>query len=99
MPTIDFGGVKEEIVTLEEFSLEKAREILKDEIITVLGYGVQGPAQALNLKDNGFEVIIGQLEGDEYWKKAVADGFIPGKTLFPIEEAARKGTIIKMLLS
>ncbi|MFO7557204.1 MAG: ketol-acid reductoisomerase, partial [Desulfobacterales bacterium] len=64
-----------------------------------LGYGVQGPAQALNLKDNGFEVIIGQLEGDEYWKKAVADGFIPGKTLFPIEEAARKGTIIKMLLS
>lgn len=99
MPTIDFGGVKEEIVTLEEFSLEKARKILKDEIITVLGYGVQGPAQALNLKDNGFEVIIGQLEGDEYWKKAVADGFIPGKTLFPIEEAARKGTIIKMLLS
>ncbi|RJP80683.1 MAG: ketol-acid reductoisomerase [Desulfobacteraceae bacterium] len=99
MPTIDFGGVKEEIVTSEEFSLEKAREILKSEVITVLGYGVQGPAQALNLKDNGFEVIIGQLEGDAYWKKAIADGFIPGKTLFPIEEAAKRGTIIKMLLS
>ncbi|MFH2065953.1 MAG: ketol-acid reductoisomerase [Pseudomonadota bacterium] len=99
MPTIDFGGVKEEIVTSEEFSLEKAREILKREVITVLGYGVQGPAQALNLKDNGFEVIIGQLEGDAYWKKAIADGFIPGKTLFPIEEAAKRGTIIKMLLS
>jgi ketol-acid reductoisomerase len=99
MPTIDFGGVKEEIVTSEEFSLEKAREVLKDEVITVLGYGVQGPAQALNLKDNGFEVIIGQLEGDAYWKKAIADGFIPGKTLFPIEEAAKRGTIIKMLLS
>jgi ketol-acid reductoisomerase len=99
MPTIDFGGVKEEIVTLEEFSLEKAREILKDEVITVLGYGVQGPAQALNLKDNGFSVIIGQLEGDEYWEKAISDGFIPGETLFPIEEAAKRGTIIKMLLS
>jgi ketol-acid reductoisomerase len=99
MPTIDFGGVKEKIVTLEEFSLEKAREVLKDEIITVLGYGVQGPAQALNLKDNGFDVIIGQLEGDEYWKKAVSDGFVPGENLFPIIEAAQKGTIIKMLLS
>ena len=99
MPVINFGGVKEEIVTLEEFPLEKAREILKDETITVLGYGVQGPAQALNLKDNGFDVIIGQLEGDEYWEKAVSDGFVPGETLFPIEEAAKKGTIIKMLLS
>ncbi len=99
MPKIDFGGVTEDVVTLEEFSLEKATEVLKDETIVVLGYGVQGPAQALNLKDNGFDVIIGQLEGDEYWDKAVADGFVPGKTLFPIEEAAKKGTIIKMLLS
>ncbi len=99
MPKIDFGGVEENVVTLEEFSLEKAKEVLKDETIVVLGYGVQGPAQALNLKDNGFDVIIGQLEGDEYWKKAIADGFEPGKTLFPIEEAAKKGTIIKVLLS
>jgi len=99
MPTINFGGVKEDIVTSEEFSLEKAREVLKNEIITVLGYGVQGPAQALNLKDNGFDVIIGQIEGDAYWKKAISDGFVPGKTLFPIEEAAKRGTIVKMLLS
>lgn len=99
MPKIDFGGTEENVVTSDEFTLEKAREILKNETITVLGYGVQGPAQALNLKDNGFEVIIGQLEGDEYWDKAVSDGFVPGKTLFPIEEAAQKGTIIKMLLS
>lgn len=99
MPKIDFGGVKEDIVTVEEFSLAKAREILKNETITVLGYGVQGPAQALNMKDNGFEVIIGQIEGDEYWKKAIKDGFVPGKTLFPIEEAAKRGTIIQMLLS
>ncbi len=99
MANIDFGGVTENVVTLEEFTLEKAKEVLKDETIVVLGYGVQGPAQALNMKDNGFDVIIGQLEGDEYWDKAVADGFVPGKTLFPIEEAAKKGTIIQMLLS
>ncbi|MDY6903325.1 MAG: ketol-acid reductoisomerase [Thermodesulfobacteriota bacterium] len=99
MPEIDFGGVQENVVTSDEFTIEKAREVLKDETITVLGYGVQGPAQALNLKDNGFEVIIGQIEGDEYWEKAIADGFVPGETLFPIEEAAKRGTIIKMLLS
>jgi ketol-acid reductoisomerase len=99
MAKIDFGGVVEEVITSEEFSLEKARDVLKDEKIAVLGYGVQGPAQALNLKDNGFEVIIGQLEGDEYWDKAIADGFVPGETLFPLEEAAQQGTIIKELLS
>jgi ketol-acid reductoisomerase len=99
MALIDFGGEKEEVITSQEFSLDKAREVLKNEKIVVLGYGVQGPAQALNLRDNGIDVIIGQLEGDEYWKKAVADGFVPGKTLFPIEEAAKQGTIIKMLLS
>jgi len=99
MAKIDFGGVVEDVITSEEFSLDKAREILKDEKITVLGYGVQGPAQALNLKDNGFPVIIGQLEGDHYWDRAVADGFVPGETLFPLEEAAKRGTIIKYLLS
>ncbi|MDD3951733.1 MAG: ketol-acid reductoisomerase [Desulfobacterales bacterium] len=99
MAKIDFGGVVEEVITSEEFSLKKAREVLKNETIAILGYGVQGPAQALNLKDNGFFPIIGQLEGDAYWEKAVKDGFVPGKTLFPIEEAAKRGTIVKMLLS
>jgi ketol-acid reductoisomerase len=99
MAQINFGGVTEEVITAEEFPPEKAREVLKDEIIVVLGYGVQGPAQALNLKDNGLEVIIGQIEGDEYWEKAVSDGFVPGETLFSIEEAAKKGTIIMELLS
>ncbi|MBW2179702.1 MAG: ketol-acid reductoisomerase [Deltaproteobacteria bacterium] len=99
MPKIDFGGVTEEVVTSEEFSLEKAREILKDEIIVILGYGVQGPGQALNLKDNGFNVIVGQREGGQSWDKAVTDGFVPGETLFPIEEAARKGTVLQFLLS
>ena len=100
MAKIDFGGVVEEVVTSEEFTLDKAREVLKDEKIAVLGYGVQGPGQALNLKDNGFEVIIGQRESEAlYWNKAIADGFVPGKTLFSIEEAAKRGTIIQYLLS
>jgi ketol-acid reductoisomerase len=99
MAKLDFGGVEEEVITSDEFTMEKAREVLKDETIVVLGYGVQGPAQALNLKDNGLSVIVGQLEGDEYWQKAVSDGFVPGKTLFPLEEAAKKGTIIMELMS
>jgi ketol-acid reductoisomerase len=100
MAQIDFGGVVEEVITSEEFSLKKAREVLKNERIAVLGYGVQGPGQALNLRDNGFEVIIGQREAERvYWDKAVRDGFVPGKTLFPIEDAAKKGTIILYLLS
>ncbi len=99
MAKIDFGGVVEDITTSEEFPLEKAREILKDETIAILGYGVQGPAQALNLRDNGFSTIIGQIEGDAYWDRAIADGFVPGETLFSIEEAATKGTIIMELLS
>jgi len=99
MAKIDFGGVIEEVVTSEEFPLEKAKEVLKDEKIVILGYGVQGPAQALNLRDNGFEVIIGQREGTSNWERAKEDGFIPGKTLFPIKEAAEQGTIIMNLLS
>ncbi len=95
---MNFGGVVEDVVTKEEFPLEKAREILKDETIAVIGYGIQGPGQAGNLRDNGFNVIVGQRQGKTY-DKAVADGWVPGKTLFSIEEAAQKGTIICMLLS
>jgi len=100
MAQIDFGGVVEEVITSDEFTLEKAREVLANETIAVLGYGVQGPAQALNMRDNGFPVIIGQWEGDKAcWDKAIADGFVPGETLFSIEEAAKRGTIIQYLLS
>jgi len=99
MAKINFGGIEEEVITSEEFSLEKAQEVLKDEIVAILGYGVQGPGQALNMKDNGINVIIGQREKSNSWDRAVQDGFIPGKTLFPIEEAARKGTVIQYLLS
>lgn len=95
---MNFGGVVETVVTSKEFSLEKAREVLKNETIAILGYGIQGPGQAGNLRDNGFNVIVGQRPGKTY-DKAVADGWVPGETLFSIEEAAQKGTIVCMLLS
>ncbi len=99
MAQIDFGGVTENVVTRDEFPLKKALDILKDETIAILGYGVQGPGQALNLKDNGFNVIVGQRKGTKSWDKAVKDGFVEGKTLFELEEAAQKGTILQFLLS
>ncbi|MCF6240147.1 MAG: ketol-acid reductoisomerase [Bacteroidales bacterium] len=99
MAKINFGGVEENVVTREEFPLEKALEVLKNETIAVIGYGVQGPGQALNLKDNGFNVIIGQRKESKTWDKAVADGWVPGETLFEIEEALEKATIIQYLLS
>ena len=95
---MNFGGVMETVVTSHEFSLEKAREVLKNETIAVIGYGIQGPGQACNLRDNGFNVIVGQRQGKTY-EKCLKDGWVPGKTLFSIEEAAEKGTIICMLLS
>jgi ketol-acid reductoisomerase len=100
MAKINFGGVTEDVVTREEFPLSKAREVLKDEVIAILGYGVQGPAQALNMKDNGINVIIGQSQADKYyWDKAQKDGWEPGKNLFSLEEACEKGTIIMYLIS
>ena len=100
MARIDFGGVKETVITRKEFPLAKARKVLKKEVIAVIGYGVQGPAQALNMKDNGFKVIVGQEPGlKRDWDRAVADGWVPGKTLFPIAEAVKRGTIIQMLIS
>lgn len=96
---MNFGGVEENVVTRDEFPLSKAKEVLKDEVIAVIGYGVQGPGQSLNLRDNGFNVIVGQRKNSKSWDKAVADGWVPGKTLFEIEEAAEKGTIIQYLLS
>jgi ketol-acid reductoisomerase len=99
MPKIDFGGVVEEVVTVEEFPLEKAKEILADETVAVLGYGVQGPAQALNMRDNGIPVIVGQRKGSQRWEKAIQDGFVPGDTLLSLEEAAEQATIIQYLIS
>ena len=99
MALLNFGGVEEEVVTREEFPLAKAIETLKDETIAILGYGVQGPGQALNLRDNGFNVIVGQRKESKTWDKAVADGWVPGETLFELEEACERGTILQFLLS
>ena len=99
MAKINFGGVEEQVVTRTEFPLEKAKAVLANDTIAVLGYGVQGPGQSLNLRDNGFKVIVGQRKGTKSWDKAVADGWVPGETLFEIEEACEKATIIEFLLS
>ncbi len=99
MAVINFGGVDENVVTREEFPLSKAQEVLKNETVAVIGYGVQGPGQSLNLKDNGINVIIGQRKNSASWDKAVKDGWVEGKDLFGIEEACEKATIIQYLLS
>jgi len=97
---IDFGGERENVITRREFPMAKARKVLKHETIAVLGYGVQGPAQGLNMRDNGFNVIVGQAkEFKRDWDRAVKDGWKPGKTLFSIEEACDRGTIVQMLVS
>ncbi len=99
MARINFGGTLETVVTRAEFSLAKARATLKAEVVAVLGYGVQGPAQALNLLDNGIQVIVGQRKGTSSWKRALKDGWTPGKTLFSLDEAAARGTILMLLVS
>lgn len=100
MAKLNFGGVTEDVVTRDEFPLEKAQEVLKDEVIAIIGYGVQGPAQALNLRDNGMKVIVGQApEFKADWDRAISDGWVPGETLFHIEEAAEKATVIQYLVS
>ena len=100
MAKLNFGGVRETVMTRDEFPLSKARRALKKEVVAVLGYGIQGPAQALNMRDNGINVIIGQRPEEKYyWQKALADGWKPGKNLFTLEEAAKRGTIIQFLVS
>ena len=99
MAKLNFGGTTENVVTREEFPLAKAQDVLANETVAVIGYGVQGPGQALNQKDNGINVIVGQRKDSKTWDKAIRDGFVPGETLFEIEEALQRGTIICYLLS
>jgi ketol-acid reductoisomerase len=99
MAKLNFGGVVENVVTREEYPLEKARETLRNETVAVLGYGVQGPGQSLNLRDNGINVIVGQRKGSKSWDRAVADGWVEGETLFELEEACKRGTVLQYLLS
>jgi ketol-acid reductoisomerase len=100
MARIDFGGVVEDVVTRGEFPVEMARQVLKGEVVAVLGYGVQGPAQALDMRDNGINVVVGgSPDRRRSWEKALRDGWEPGKTLFTFEEAAERGTVVQMLVS
>src|SRR4030042_4541360 len=99
MAIINFGGGEERVVRREEFPLSRAQEVLKKDTVAVLGYGVQGPGQSLNMRDNGIRLIVGQRQNTASWDKALKDGWVPGLTLFPLEEAAAKGTVIEYLLS
>jgi len=100
MANINFGGTTEEVITREEFPLEKAKEVLKNETIAILGYGPQGYGQSLNMRDNGINVIVGQRKGGKGWDDCIRDGWVEGKNLFSsIEEAIDKATIVQYLLS
>jgi ketol-acid reductoisomerase len=99
MAEYSFGGVIEEVVTRAEFPLEKARQVLKEETVAVLGYGVQGPAQALNMRDNGIKVVVGQKKGSASWDKALLDGWAPGQTLFSLEDATERASVVQFLVS
>jgi len=99
MTVIKLAQIEEKVVTRDEFPLKKATSLLRNETIAIIGYGIQGPAQALNLKDNGFNVIVGQRQPSATWDKAVCDGWIPNQSLFSIQEACKKATFICYLLS
>jgi ketol-acid reductoisomerase len=99
MRQIKIGNNTETVVERADFPPERLKQILGKETVAVIGYGVQGRGQSLNMKDNGVHVIIGQRQGGKSWDLAVQDGWVPGKTLFPMEEAAQRCTIIQYLLS
>ncbi|KAJ2456327.1 Bifunctional acetohydroxyacid reductoisomerase [Coemansia sp. RSA 2336] len=97
--TLDFGGSQEKVYERSDWPKEKLLDYFKNDTIAVLGYGPQGHGQGLNLRDNGLNVIVGVRKDGRSWKKAVAEGWVPGKNLFTIEEAADKGSIVFNLLS
>src|SRR5215472_7416512 len=99
MRQITVGGITETVVERSDYPPDRIREILRNETVAVLGYGVQGRGQSLNMKDNGVSVIVGMREGGKGWELARQDGWVPGKTLLSLDEAAKKGTIIQYLLS
>src|SRR5205809_8080141 len=99
MRKIQIGNCAENVVERADFPPERIREILGKETVAVLGYGVQGRGQSLNMKDNGVAVIVGQRPGSRSWDLAQKDGWVPGRTLFSLEQAAQRGSILQYLLS
>ena len=69
--------------------------MLEGQTIAIIGYGSQGHAHALNLKESGCNVIIGLYEGSRSWKKAEEQGF----EVFTAAEAAKKADIIMILIN
>src|SRR5438309_4693743 len=99
MRQIKIGDSVETVVERADFPPERLKAILGKETVAVLGYGVQGRSQSLNMKDNGVNVIIGLRAKGRGWDLAQQDGWVPGQTLFPLEEATQRGTIVQYLLS
>ena len=99
MKELTIGTNTETAVERTDYPPEKVRQILKDETVAILGYGVQGRGQSLNLRDNGVTVIVGQRKGGKAYDLCLQDGWVPGQTLFDPEEAAAKGTVVQYLLS
>ena len=99
MVELSFGDIRENVITRAEFPMEFSRKILKGETIATLGYGIQGRAQSLNMRDNGINVVVGQRENSKSYELALKEGWVPGKTLFSLEKAAERGTIKQYLLT
>jgi ketol-acid reductoisomerase len=99
MRQIKIGNETETVVERSDFPPDRLKAILDRETVAVLGYGVQGRSQSRNMKDQGVNVIVGVREKGRSWELAQKDGWLPGRTLFSLEEAARRGTIIQYLLS
>jgi len=97
--TLDFAGSKETVYERSDWPLPKLQDYFKNDTLALIGYGSQGHGQGLNARDNGLNVIIGVRKDGESWKQAMEDGWVPGETLFSIEEAIGRGTIIMNLLS
>ena len=86
MAKLNFGGTEENVVTREEFPFSKAQEVLKNETVAVIGYGVQGPGQALNQRDNGINVIVGQRKNSKTWDKALQMALYPAKLYLKLKK-------------
>jgi ketol-acid reductoisomerase len=99
MRQIQIGDTKETVVERSDYPPERIRAILGNETVAVLGYGPQGRGQSLNMRDNGVNVIVGLREKGRGWNLAQQDGWVPGKSLFSLEEATKRGTIVQYLLS
>ena len=98
MKELNINGYTETIIERSDYPREKCKSILENEVTAILGYGPQGYGQGMNMRDQGFNVILGLRRGSS-WEKAVKDGWVEGENLFDISEAVQRGTIIQFLLS